>query len=116
MMVSSRQESILPPLKTEQFTQNIQLRTIQEASAAPRPLVLLFGWMLAKQRHLDKYGNMYHSKGFDVLSLQVTIFVSVTGESSFFFCHGIFMFGSFVISLQQETGGDNYNHDGDLEN
>ncbi|XP_059152736.1 transmembrane protein 53-B-like [Physella acuta] len=66
-----RKESSLPPLKTEKINQNIQLKTIQEFSASPRPLVLLFGWMLAKQRHLDKYGNLYHSKGFDVLSVQM---------------------------------------------
>lgn len=36
-----------------------------------RPLVVLFGWLLAKRRHLNKYGNLYLSKGFDVLSVQV---------------------------------------------
>lgn len=71
LLFSSRHESSLPPLKTDKLNKNIQLRTIQETSYTPRPLVLLFGWMLAKQRHLDKYGNLYHSKGFDVLSVQM---------------------------------------------
>jgi hypothetical protein len=72
IFAASRLDSSLPPLKTEQINSNIQLKTIQhDSSASPRPLVLLFGWMLAKQRHLDKYGNMYHSKGFDVISLQM---------------------------------------------
>ncbi|RUS80707.1 hypothetical protein EGW08_011530, partial [Elysia chlorotica] len=66
-----RHESSLPAVTTKQLTPNIQLKTLQEPALEPRPLVLLFGWMLAKQRHLDKYGNLYHSKGFDVLSLKV---------------------------------------------
>ncbi|XP_013090145.2 transmembrane protein 53-B-like [Biomphalaria glabrata] len=71
LLFAVRQESSLPPLKTVQLNENMQLKTIQEMSSQPRPLVLLYGWMLAKQRHLDKYGNMYHSKGFDVLSLKM---------------------------------------------
>ena len=62
------------PLKKEKVSDKIQLQSIQGYSAPGsenRPLVLLFGWMLAKQRHLDKYANLYHSKGFDVLTLQV---------------------------------------------
>lgn len=69
--VFRRHESSLPALDTKQLTPNIQLKTLQETASHPRPLILLFGWMLAKQRHLDKYGNLYHSKGFDVLSLKM---------------------------------------------
>ncbi|KAH9491856.1 hypothetical protein Btru_029901 [Bulinus truncatus] len=71
LLYVTRHESSLPPLKTEKLNENIQLKTIQEKLNHHRPLVLLYGWMLAKQRHLDKYGNMYHSKGFDVLSLKM---------------------------------------------
>ncbi|CAG5116239.1 unnamed protein product [Candidula unifasciata] len=71
IFLASRFESSLPPLTTKQLSENIQLRTVQETAHYPRPLVLLFGWMLAKQRHLDKYCNMYHSNGFDVLSLKM---------------------------------------------
>ncbi|XP_041365389.1 transmembrane protein 53-A-like [Gigantopelta aegis] len=56
----------------EKVGENLQLRTILDPHASQtRPLVLLFGWMLAKKRHLDKYGNLYISKGFDVLSISV---------------------------------------------
>ncbi|GFN76143.1 transmembrane protein 53-like protein [Plakobranchus ocellatus] len=71
VQVWCRYESSLPAVETKQLTANIQLKTLQEPAPQPRPLILLFGWMLAKQRHLDKYGNLYHSKGFDVLSLKM---------------------------------------------
>ncbi|GFR70860.1 transmembrane protein 53 [Elysia marginata] len=71
LCVWRRCESSLPAVHTKQLTANIQLKTLQEPASQPRPLILLFGWMLAKQRHLDKYGNLYHSKGFDVLSLKM---------------------------------------------
>ncbi len=37
-----------------------------------RPLVLLYGWLSAKDKHIDKYGDFYLKKGFDVLNITVT--------------------------------------------
>ena len=36
-----------------------------------RPLVVLFGWLLAKSRHLHKYGELYHQHGADVITLKI---------------------------------------------
>ena len=58
-------------MKTENIDKTLQLRCAENPGGKERPLVVLFGWMLAKKRHLNKYGNLYLSKGFDVLSIQV---------------------------------------------
>lgn len=67
----SRCQSGLPQVKTQNINKTLQLRCAENADGKERPLAVLFGWMLAKQRHLDKYGNLYLSKGFDVLTVQV---------------------------------------------
>lgn len=36
-----------------------------------RPLVLLFGWLLAKQKHLRKYNEYYIEKNMDVLQVRI---------------------------------------------
>ncbi|XP_070198944.1 transmembrane protein 53-B-like [Littorina saxatilis] len=67
-----RFQSGLPPVKTRDINSTLQLRCVDNAAEAkPRPLAVLFGWMMAKKRHLNKYGNLYLSKGFDVLTIQV---------------------------------------------
>lgn len=59
------------PLKKEKISESLQLQSIQSADTSnDRPLVLLFGWLLANPRHLNKYANLYHSKGYDVLVQQ----------------------------------------------
>ncbi|KAL3842142.1 hypothetical protein ACJMK2_020188, partial [Sinanodonta woodiana] len=64
-----------PGFKVKHINSNLQLLQKDEAdtrvATKERPLLLLFGWMLAKPRHLNKYGNMYISKGFDVITIQV---------------------------------------------
>ncbi|XP_005111442.1 transmembrane protein 53-B [Aplysia californica] len=125
VVTSCRYESGLPPLKTEKISDNLQLKSIQDDSQSSRPLILLFGWMLAKQKHLNKYGNMYHSKGFDVLSLkmrpgQVLIpqraqdtvehLLSVLEDSSLaqkpLMVHGFsvggYMYGEMLVKLRQQ--------------
>ena len=37
--------------------------------AEVRPVVVLFGWLLAKSRHLHKYGELYHQHGADVITV-----------------------------------------------
>ena len=39
-----------------------------------RPLLVLFAWLFAKERHLDKYRKLYIEKGFDVLTVKVQVF------------------------------------------
>ncbi|KAK3586297.1 hypothetical protein CHS0354_002798 [Potamilus streckersoni] len=64
-----------PGFKVKHVNSNLQLlqkdRSDTTVATKERPLLLLFGWMLAKKRHLNKYGNMYLSKGFDVMTIQV---------------------------------------------
>ena len=36
-----------------------------------RPLVLIYGWLVAKAKHIHKYGDFYLGKGFDVLHIKV---------------------------------------------
>ncbi|KAL3842141.1 hypothetical protein ACJMK2_020187 [Sinanodonta woodiana] len=71
-----RRMSIAPGVKVKSINSNIQLlekdgTDTKRSSTKERPLMLLFGWMLAKRKHLNKYGNMYISKGFDVITIQV---------------------------------------------
>lgn len=37
-----------------------------------RPLVIVYGWLAAKLKHILKYGDFYLDKGFDVLHVKVT--------------------------------------------
>ncbi len=39
-----------------------------------RPLVVLFAWMLAKDKHIEKYRNLYFQRGFDVLTVKTEPF------------------------------------------
>ncbi|XP_067654420.1 transmembrane protein 53-like [Haliotis asinina] len=65
--------SSAPVTDSVKFASNLELRSIRTNGtlSRSRPLVVLVGWMMAKKRHLDKYGNLHLSKGFDVLSVQV---------------------------------------------
>ena len=38
-----------------------------------RPVVVLFGWLLAKSRHLHKYGELYHQYGADVITVKLEV-------------------------------------------
>ncbi|XP_070553956.1 transmembrane protein 53-like [Ptychodera flava] len=38
----------------------------------PKPLVLLFSWMAAKQKHLEKFAEYYLNRQCDVLSIQIS--------------------------------------------
>ena len=41
--------------------------------AEVRPVVVLFGWLLAKSRHLHKYGELYHQHGADVITVKLEV-------------------------------------------
>ena len=38
-----------------------------------RPVVVLFGWLLAKSHHLHKYGELYHQHGADVITVKLEV-------------------------------------------
>ena len=61
--------------RTDEIDKNI--RTYSKESDSVRPLVLLFSWLLAKGKHLQKYREMYLDEGFDVKTIQVYLFVCV---------------------------------------
>ena len=39
-----------------------------------RPLTLIFAWMLAKDRYLEKFRQLWFDRGFDVLVVQTSLF------------------------------------------
>ncbi|CAG2117264.1 unnamed protein product, partial [Medioppia subpectinata] len=39
-----------------------------------RPLVVLLTWLMAQDKHVDKYSNLYLEKGFDVLTVKTNPF------------------------------------------
>jgi len=39
-----------------------------------RPLAVIFAWMLAKDKHIEKYRNLYFQRGFDVLTVKTEPF------------------------------------------
>ncbi|KAK6184571.1 hypothetical protein SNE40_001796 [Patella caerulea] len=60
-----------PNVVRKKLDTNLVLQTLQPVNNSSRPLVVLFSWMNAKERHIAKYGNLYASEGFDVLSIRV---------------------------------------------
>lgn len=38
---------------------------------AKRPISVIYGWLVAKSRHIYKYGDFYLGKGFDVMHIKV---------------------------------------------
>lgn len=58
-------------IQTQQVDKNIRLHRMD--STTVRPLVLLFSWLLAKGKHLEKYREMYMNEGFDVKTIQVHV-------------------------------------------
>ena len=39
-----------------------------------RPLTVIFTWMLAKDKHVEKYRQLWYKKGFDVLTVKTSPF------------------------------------------
>ncbi|CAG2179988.1 unnamed protein product [Oppiella nova] len=46
----------------------------RETSLKSRPLVVLLTWLMAQDKHVDKYSNLYLQKGFDVLTVKTNPF------------------------------------------
>lgn len=67
-----------PIIRTKEISPNIILRQIQKTpesqpSVGDRYLIVLLTWYTAKQCEVDKYCNIYHSKGFDVVQIKTKI-------------------------------------------
>lgn len=54
----------------------------EKFSADPnQPIAVVYGWLLAKSRHLEKFGHFYNDYGADVVTVkpnvsEVNIFIS----------------------------------------
>jgi len=58
--------------KPEILSDNITYRPGgSSSSSCERPLVLMFGWLLSKSRHIYKYGDFYLGNNFDVLHVKI---------------------------------------------
>ena len=51
-------------------TDSLVFSTSQENRSS---LILLFGWLFSKEKHLEKYRKIYFDKGFDVLTVKVNV-------------------------------------------
>ncbi|XP_060080399.1 transmembrane protein 53-A-like [Ylistrum balloti] len=56
---------------TQKIDRNLELRALAQDGVVQhaRPLTLLFGWMLAKRKHLEKYEEYYLNRGYNVLTV-----------------------------------------------
>ncbi|XP_063863418.1 uncharacterized protein LOC135102315 [Scylla paramamosain] len=72
---------------SRKFSRNVEFFTASDAplpkntlQVAPslgndeRPLTLLFCWLMAKERHIKKYAQMYTNMGIDVLKVRISPF------------------------------------------
>ncbi|ESO98660.1 hypothetical protein LOTGIDRAFT_201542 [Lottia gigantea] len=56
-------------IKTTDISKHFKLREISR-SVPGKPLVILFDWLYAKPSAVDKYCNLYHDRGLDVLTVR----------------------------------------------
>lgn len=64
-----------PPSLHKSLSKNLNLFSSSieaTATSEKRPLAVILNWMLAKRRHVMKYGDFYRDQGFDVLSVHLT--------------------------------------------
>lgn len=71
-------------LVTQEITKNILLmssdksnvekdpKTLKLKQPIEKPMVLLFSWLAAKQKHLSKYAEIYTEQGIDVLVVMIS--------------------------------------------
>ncbi|ELU03488.1 hypothetical protein CAPTEDRAFT_151990 [Capitella teleta] len=59
--------------KPERLSRNLSFREAYDSPlpSHERPLVMLYGWLVAKSKHIHKYGDFYLGKGFDVLHIKI---------------------------------------------
>lgn len=56
---------------TQRIDRNLELRAPKQDGVVQhaRPLMLLFGWMLAKRKHIQKYEEYYLNRGYNVMTV-----------------------------------------------
>ncbi|GLV35265.1 lethal (2) k09913 [Carabus blaptoides fortunei] len=69
-------------LSSQQITKNVYLVSNEKkkfdrenftiSTNTEKPLVVLLTWLLAKQKHINKFNNIYLEQGFDVLNVSVS--------------------------------------------
>lgn len=99
------------------INQNISYRPALDSEIEPssRPIVLIYGWLVAKSRHIYKYGDFYLGKGYDVVHIKVSPdqflrpkkahivveevlnYVKTSHPSKPIICHG-FSVGAYIFS------------------
>ena len=59
--------------KPERIGQHLSFRPAFDSpvSADLRPMVIIYGWLVAKSRHIHKFGDYYLGQGFDVLHVKI---------------------------------------------
>ncbi|XP_014090262.1 uncharacterized protein l(2)k09913 isoform X2 [Bactrocera oleae] len=56
----------------EPFKGEVDPKTLEIKEPSGNPLVLMMAWLMAKQKHLKKYAQIYTEMGFDVMIVHVT--------------------------------------------
>ena len=59
-------------IETNQNTMESAANQVQMSAQSKRPLVVLFTWLGAQERHIEKYQILWIEKGFDVLTVQTS--------------------------------------------
>lgn len=59
--------------KPERVSKHLSYRPAFDSriKADARPMVVIYGWLVAKSRHIHKYGDYYLGQGFDVLHVKI---------------------------------------------
>ncbi|XP_069132701.1 transmembrane protein 53-like [Argopecten irradians] len=59
---------------TKRIDRNLELRAPKQDGVVQhaRPLMLLFGWMLAKRKHIQKYEEYYLNRGYNVMTVSAS--------------------------------------------
>lgn len=73
MQVLSQPLSTSPfEIKPERISPNITFRPAGSVeSSSDRPMVLMYGWLLSRSRHIYKYADFYLGNNFDVLHVKI---------------------------------------------
>ncbi|XP_053966686.1 uncharacterized protein LOC128868524 isoform X2 [Anastrepha ludens] len=56
----------------EPFNSEVDPKTLEFKKPSRNPLVLIMAWLMASQKHLRKYAQIYTDMGFDVMAVHVT--------------------------------------------
>ena len=112
------------------FNSNSEQKVTSDSKS--RPLIVVFAWMLAKNKHLNKFRQLWLEKGFDVLTVRTSILdpllppigsqivaknlIEVLRKLSInyneivihAFSVGGYQFGEVLVQLTEDTDKNNY--------